>query len=105
MAAGAKYLCFTEIKPDISSDSVVEDIACDNIPEPRSGHRIVVDHGNLYSIGGYNPDFSERENDNDTYYPLFKVLICFFLYHINVSVHDIFCCISDSNNSLSASDI
>jgi len=78
MAAGAKYLCFTEIKPDISSDSVVEDIACDNIPEPRSGHRIVVDHGNLYSIGGYNPDFSERENDNDTYYPLFKVLICFF---------------------------
>lgn len=73
MAAGTKYLCFTEIKPD-NSDSTVEDIIGDYIPEPRSGHRIVVDHGNLYSIGGYNPDFSERENDNDTYYPLFKEL-------------------------------
>jgi len=35
---------------------------------------IVVDHGNLYSIVGYNPDFSERENDKDTYYLLFKEL-------------------------------
>jgi len=78
MAAGTKYLCFTEIKPDNSSDSGLVDVVGDCVPEPRSGHRIVVDHGNLYSIGGYNPDFSERENDNDTYYPLFKVLLCFF---------------------------
>jgi len=72
MAVGAKYLCFTEVKPASSS---VEDVTIDGrIPEPRSGHRVVVFHGNLYSIGGYNPDFLDRENDNDTYYPLFKVL-------------------------------
>jgi len=41
-------------------------------PFPRSGHRIVVDDGNLYSIGGYNPDFWEVPNDGDTYYPLFR---------------------------------
>jgi len=80
MAAGTKYLCFTEIKPDNSRDSGLVDVVGDCVPEPRSGHRIVVDHGNLYSIGGYNPDFSERENDNDTYYPLFKVLLCFFVF-------------------------
>jgi len=76
MAVGAKYLCFTEIEPD-SSTSAVEDFAGDCIPEPRSGHRVVVDRGNLYSIGGYNPDFADRENDddNDTYYPLFKVYL------------------------------
>lgn len=78
MAVGAKYLCFTEIEPDNTSNtSVAEDFTGDGIPEPRSGHRVVVDQGNLYSIGGYNPDFSDRENDNDTYYPLFKVLLVF----------------------------
>ena len=41
-------------------------------PFPRSGHRIVVDDGNLYSIGGYNPDYWEVPNDADTCYPLFK---------------------------------
>ena len=77
MAVGAKYLCFTEIEPNNSDDSVVDDLAGDCAPEPRSGHRVVVVDGNLYSIGGYNPDFSDRENDNDTYYPLFKVvLVC-----------------------------
>jgi len=73
MAVGAKYLCFTEIEPN-NGDSLDEDFVGDSIPEPRSGHRVVVDDGNLYSIGGYNPDFSDRENDNDTYYPLFKVV-------------------------------
>lgn len=43
-------------------------------PFPRSGHRIVVDDGNLYSIGGYNPDFWGVPNDEDTYYPLFREL-------------------------------
>ena len=43
------------------------------IPEPRSGHRIVVTNGDLYSIGGYNPDFWEVPNDDgDTNYPLFR---------------------------------
>jgi len=80
MAVGAKYMCFTEIKADSNRTSDVEDVTDSNcIPEPRSGHRIVVDQGNLYSIGGYNPDFSDRENDNDTYYPLFKVLFVCFL--------------------------
>ena len=64
-------MCFTEIEPDNTTD-----ITGNCIPEPRSGHRIVVASGNLYSIGGYNPDFADRENDNDTYYPLFKVLLC-----------------------------
>jgi len=73
MAVGAKYLCFTEVEPN-DSHSLAEDFTGDCIPEPRSGHRVVVDEGNLYSIGGYNPDFSDRENDNDTYYPLFKVV-------------------------------
>ena len=86
MAAGAKYLRFTEISPDNSSESVVEDVVDECIPEPRSGHRIVVDHGNLYSIGGYNPDFSERENDNDTYYPLFKVFAVFYLCKFVINV-------------------
>jgi len=73
MAMGAMYMRFTEIQPDNGCDSDCEDITDDGVPEPRSGHRIVVNPGNLYSIGGYNPDFSDRENDNDTYYPLFKV--------------------------------
>jgi len=64
MAAGVSYLRFRELEPR----------TLDPIPDPRSGHRIVVDGGNLYSIGGYNPDFNERENDADTYYPLFKVM-------------------------------
>ena len=68
MAAGVGYLRFSELEPRTSADGKV-------IPEPRSGHRIVVDSGNLYSIGGYNPDFNDRENDADTYYPQFKVLI------------------------------
>ena len=41
-------------------------------PEPRSGHRIVAEENCLYSIGGYNPDFWEVENDDDSYYPLFR---------------------------------
>jgi len=76
MAVGAKYLCFTEVKPNSFVDDVTGD---ERIPEPRSGHRVVVVHGNLYSIGGYNPDFSDRENDNDTYYPLFKVVLVLVL--------------------------
>ena len=81
MAVGAKYLRFTEIEPNISSTSAVELFEGDCVPEPRSGHRVVVDGGNLYSIGGYNPDFADRENDddNDTYYPLFKVLLVLIL--------------------------
>ena len=47
----------------------------DTIPEPRSGHRVVVFNGSLYSIGGYNPHFWEVENNEDTYYPLFKEVI------------------------------
>ena len=31
-----------------------------------------MDDGNLYSIGGYNPDYWEVPNDADTCYPLFK---------------------------------
>jgi len=80
MAARIKYLCFTEIEPNNSNDSIVEDFSCDCIPEPRSGHRVFVYEGNLYSIGGYNPDFSDRENDTDTYYPLFKVVLVCKLY-------------------------
>jgi len=82
MAIGAKYLCFAEIKPSNGIDSTAENVIDDSIPEPRSGHRVVVDSGNLYSIGGYNPDFSDRENDNDTYYPLFKVFSNFRTIHI-----------------------
>ena len=82
MAIGAKYLCFAEIKPSNGIDSTAENVIDDSIPEPRSGHRVVVDSGNLYSIGGYNPDFSDRENDNDTYYPLFKVFTNFRTIHI-----------------------
>lgn len=48
-------------------------------PYPRSGHRIVVDSGNLYSIGGYNPDFWEVENDDESYYPLFRE-VCYNCY-------------------------
>jgi hypothetical protein len=66
MAAGIGYLRFTELEPRTLTDGNL-------VPEPRSGHRIIVDSGNLYSIGGYNPDFNDRENDADTYYPLFKV--------------------------------
>jgi len=42
-------------------------------PHPRSGHRIVVDECNVYSVGGYNPDFWGLENiDDSTCFPLFK---------------------------------
>jgi hypothetical protein len=48
-------------------------------PEPRSGHRIVADDSNIYSIGGYNPDFWNVPNeDENTYYPLFKE-VCFIV--------------------------
>ncbi|OQV25786.1 Kelch domain-containing protein 10 [Hypsibius exemplaris] len=30
-------------------------------PQPRSGHRIAADEGNLYSFGGYNPAGRQRE--------------------------------------------
>lgn len=44
-------------------------------PQPRSGHRIVVDECNIYSVGGYNPDFWGLENvDDSTCFPLFKEL-------------------------------
>ena len=38
----------------------------------RSGHRMIVDHSNLYCWGGYNPHYWEVENTEDTEYPLFK---------------------------------
>lgn len=40
----------------------------------RSGHRMVIDHGNLYCWGGYNPNYWDVENTEDTEYPLFKEL-------------------------------
>ncbi|ESO88776.1 hypothetical protein LOTGIDRAFT_125466, partial [Lottia gigantea] len=43
-------------------------------PDERSGHRIVVTDANLYSIGGYNPNFWDEHNDETTYYPLFREL-------------------------------
>lgn len=30
-------------------------------PHPRSGHRVVVDDGNLYVLGGYNPDVADDD--------------------------------------------
>ena len=33
---------------------------------------MVVDYGNLYCWGGYNPEYWEVENTEDTEYPLFK---------------------------------
>ncbi|KAL5015388.1 hypothetical protein ScPMuIL_009658 [Solemya velum] len=62
-----KRLCFEEVNP-----SNYEEV-CEQL-HPRSGHRIVVDDSNLYSLGGYNPDFWEVEDAEDTYYPLFKEL-------------------------------
>ena len=41
-------------------------------PDARSGHRIAVDDGNLYSLGGYNPRYWEQENDDESIYPLFR---------------------------------
>ena len=42
-------------------------------PEARSGHRIIVDENhNIYSIGGYNPDFWDVDNDEESIYPLFR---------------------------------
>ena len=47
-------------------------------PDPRSGHRIVANDSNLYSIGGYNPDFWDALNEDEhTYYPLFKEVILY----------------------------
>ena len=42
------------------------------VPEARSGHRVVATDRDLYSLGGYNPLYWEVENDEDTYYPLFR---------------------------------
>ena len=44
----------------------------DSIPDARSGHRLVTDGMDIYSLGGYNPDYWGRENDEVTYYPLFR---------------------------------
>ena len=30
-------------------------------PHPRSGHRVVVTDGNLYALGGYNPDVVDSD--------------------------------------------
>lgn len=38
----------------------------------RSGHRVIVDDKYMYCWGGYNPEFWEVENTEDTAYPLFK---------------------------------
>ncbi|XP_074645781.1 kelch domain-containing protein 10-like [Tubulanus polymorphus] len=43
-------------------------------PDDRSGHRIIVTNNNLYSIGGYNPHYWGRENDEFTIYPIFREL-------------------------------
>jgi hypothetical protein len=69
MAVGVKYLRFAEIQKDARHFDLVT-------PDPRSGHRIIVDGGCVFSIGGYNPDFSDRVrvNDSDADYPLFKEL-------------------------------
>ena len=45
-------------------------------PVARSGHRMVVDYGNLYCWGGYNPEYWDVENTEDTEYPLFKEVSC-----------------------------
>ncbi|XP_075217092.1 scruin like at the midline [Lycorma delicatula] len=48
------------------------------IPIPRSGHRIACDNVNLYSYGGFNPKVSpgdrrtENDEDWDNYKPLFR---------------------------------
>lgn len=49
------------------------------IPQPRSGHRVVCDSKNLYSFGGYNPHIQNEEDDNVDEiwvqsYPLFQEL-------------------------------
>lgn len=47
------------------------------MPQPRSGHRIVCDYvGNVYSIGGYNPNLDIDEVDEEwvNSRPLFKEL-------------------------------
>nr|KAG5701674.1 hypothetical protein BaRGS_027832 [Batillaria attramentaria] len=36
----------------------------DTVPFPRSGHRVVVDDGNLYVLGGYNPDVVDADVDD-----------------------------------------
>ncbi|XP_045166650.2 kelch domain-containing protein 10-like [Mercenaria mercenaria] len=41
---------------------------------PRSGHRVAVDDKYLYCWGGYNPEFWEEENTENTAYPLLKEL-------------------------------
>lgn len=38
----------------------------------RSGHRIIVDEQYLYCWGGFNPNYWEHENTDDTRYPLFR---------------------------------
>ena len=57
----------------------------EDIPETRSGHRIVVTCGALYSIGGYNPNYWEYDNTDGTIYPLFQEVCTqpvFLLYRI-----------------------
>ncbi|XP_050412713.1 kelch domain-containing protein 10 [Patella vulgata] len=62
-----KNICkFGEVLP--------KNIKTHEIPEERSGHRLVVDEANLYALGGYNPEFWEIQNDEDSNYPLFHEL-------------------------------
>lgn len=48
------------------------------VPQPRSGHRVVCDSKNLYSFGGYNPHIQTEDENNDEIwiesYPLFQEL-------------------------------
>ncbi len=68
-------------------------------PEARSGHRIVADNGNLYSIGGYNPKFWGIENDDETYYPLFREVSVSTLKNVYLQV---VCAFSIINNGICA---
>lgn len=74
MAGEECIFSFENLKPDETTLEDGEDV---NIPSPRSGHRIIVDNTSLYSIGGFNPDFWNVENTEESYYPLFRELWSF----------------------------
>ncbi|XP_041349835.1 kelch domain-containing protein 10-like [Gigantopelta aegis] len=77
-----KIFEFAKIEPDASFCTDSGDDNTERVPVERSGHRIVVDDANLYSLGGYNPQFWNVRNTEDTYYPLFKEV-----WKFNFSTH------------------
>ncbi|CAH1784192.1 unnamed protein product [Owenia fusiformis] len=62
---------FVHVPPRLDFTKCITDF---QEPAPRSGHRIVVTEDNIWSIGGYNSDLWDIENDDFTNYPLFREL-------------------------------